>query len=138
METISATQVRKTWSETCDSAARVRPAFIKRTRDVFMLVNSNDLIKLLRYVNYHAKVLKEKEGVTLSLEEMDLVVHAETEDAALTKMASDILEYAEEYYDNYSLYSASPNRAEHAPYIIKALLLDDVEKIKGEIECREG
>lgn len=138
METISATEVRKKWSETCDNAAWVRPSFIKRTRDVFMFANSKDMIKLLSYFKFVVEVYKEKKGITLVLKDMDLAAHGNDLEEACHKIAEDILEYAEEYYENYHLYSNAPNRSDHLPYVIKALLLNDAEKIQGEIICQDG
>ena len=48
------------------------------------------------------------------------------------------MEYAEEYYNNFSYYNAAPNRKKHVPYIFKALIMDDIMKIGECIECHDG
>ncbi len=45
------------------------------------------------------------------------------------KPGKSILEYFLDYYEEYETYSRSPNRKSHIPYIFKALIIDDPEKI---------
>ena len=53
-------------------------------------------------------------------------------------MGEVILDYAGEYYAEYEFYSRSPNRTAHIPYIFKALIMDDAEKIGENIVCHVG
>ena len=53
-------------------------------------------------------------------------------------LAQSILGYAEDYYMDFSLYSNSPNRKEHIPYVFKALIADDIKKIEDLIQCLDG
>ena len=138
MQLINATDVRKNWSETCDSVTRVRPSFIKRTRGALLLASREDVLSMLAAYTLTAKIIKDKKSVTLSLNELDLVENAASIEEAKLLLAESILDYAEEYYENYSLYSKSPNRGSHQPYIIKALLLGSVERIAEELICQAG
>ncbi|MBR6770141.1 MAG: hypothetical protein IKM28_02670, partial [Lachnospiraceae bacterium] len=45
------------------------------------------------------------------------------------RLQEEILEYAEEYYQNYDMYFHTPNRKGHVPYIFKALIMDAPEAI---------
>jgi hypothetical protein len=138
MQIINATEVRKNWSETCDMVARERPGFIKRTHDSYLMASFEDALMLLQAFKFNAVILPEKNGVTLSLNEIDLFEFAEDIESAKTLLARSILDYAEEYYLNFKLYSSAHNRAGHLPYVIKALLLGSEERIKEEMICQNG
>ena len=138
MQTVNATDIRKNWSLACDQA-RVRPSFIKRTHDRMFLSSVDNMIKLLAGVFYECVLYKEDDGsYTASLKHMDLAENAGTREETLTAMSRAILDYSEEYYDNYELYSRSPNRSSHLPYVTKALLLGSAEKIREEIVWQSG
>lgn len=135
----SATEARKEWSQTCDSAVREKPGFIKRTRDLLVLSSAAMLSDLLEGYRYTADEFIEDDGsVTLALNEMDLAENATTKEDALHLLGSSILDYAEEYYNAYDVYSKAPNRRSHAPYILKALLIADPIQIGKEIICQIG
>lgn len=135
----SATEVRKEWSSVLDSVVRDKPQFIKRTRDKMWLSNLEIMGEILDAYKFTAeKYIEDDESVTLSLNEIDLVENASTEAEAKNLLAQSIMEYAEEYYNNFSYYNAAPNRKKHVPYIFKALIMDDIMKIGECIECHDG
>ena len=76
--------------------------------------------------------------VTLSLNEIDLVENGKDEQEARLNMGNAILEYALDYYLEYEMYSRSPNRKKHIPYIFKALIIDNPEKIGDMLQCQDG
>jgi predicted RNase H-like HicB family nuclease len=49
--------------------------------------------------------------------DLDLVTEMESPEEALEDMVEAMKDYAEEYLSEYELYSRSPNRAHHLPYI---------------------
>ncbi len=139
MMATSATEVRKEWSSVLDSVVRDKPQFIKRTRDKMWLSNLDIMGEILDAYKFTAEKYIEDDGsVTLSLNEIDLVENASTEAEAKNLLAQSIMEYAEEYYNNFSYYNAAPNRKKHVPYIFKALIMDDIMKIGECIECHDG
>lgn len=139
MQSINATEVRKNWSEVCDYVVRKKPSLITRTRDTLYLSSKENMLNLLSSTRYECNVYKEKDGSYTAIStSMDLAENAGSEEAACAELANSILEYAEEYYENYALYSAAPNRRPHLPYITKALLLGDVNQIKEELVCLNG
>lgn len=134
-----ATDIRKEWSAAIDSVIHNRPKFIKRTRDRMWLSNIDTMKDILSAYHFTADKYTEDDGsVTLSLNEMDLVSNAPTEQEAKDLLAEDILEYAEEYYENYEMYSHAPDRKKHVPYIFKALIADNTEEIGEDIKCLNG
>lgn len=134
-----ATTVRKEWSAVCDSVIHEKPKFIKRTRDKMWFSNLETISELLEA--YHFSVMKyiEDDGsITLSLNEIDLVENGKDEQETRLKMGKAILEYALDYYNEYEMYSRSPNRKKHIPYIFKALIIDNPEKIGDTLQCQDG
>lgn len=134
-----ATKVRKEWSSVCDSVIHDKPKFIKRTRDKMWFSNLETMRSILDIYKFTAQRLVEEDGsVTLSLNEIDLIENGKNEDEARLKLAQSILEYAVDYYNDYAMYSHSPNRKGHIPYIFKALIIDDPEQIGAMIQCQDG
>lgn len=134
-----ATMVRKEWSAVCDSVIHEKPKFIKRTRDKMWFSNLETVLEILDAYQFTAQRYAEQDGsVTLSLNEIDLVENGKDEGEARLKLANAILEYAMDYYTEYETYSHSPNRKKHIPYIFKALIIDDPEKIGDILQCQDG
>lgn len=82
--------------------------------------------------------IEDDSTITLSLDQIDLVENGKTESEVKEKLAQAIMEYAVDYYENYSLYSIAPNRKEHIPYIFKALITDDIGELGESIICHAG
>lgn len=139
MLALNATTVRKEWSSVVDEVIRSRPCFIKRTRDYMLLSDTNLVECLLQAYRFSACEYKESDGsVILSLNEMDLIATGADHESAVENMAKEILEYAGEYYEEFSKWSSAPNRKSHLPYVFKALILGDTKKIGALIECQVG
>lgn len=134
-----ATTVRKEWSAVCDSVIHNKPKFIKRTRDKMWFSNLEIMSELLEIYHFTAIKYIENDGsITLSLNEIDLVENGPDEQTARLNLAKAILDYSLDYYNEYETYSRSPNRKKHIPYIFKALIIDDPEKIGEILQCQDG
>lgn len=134
-----ATEVRKEWSSYCDSVIREKPIFIKRTRDKMWFSNLDTMSDILKAYSFTAYRYVEEDGsVTLSMNEIDLVENGATEQLARLALAKALLDYSEEYYSNYEMYSHAPNRKEHVPYIFRALIMDNPEEIGECFQCQDG
>ena len=139
MLTKNATEVRKNWSQVVDEVIRDKPAFIKRTRDYMVLINEKFFADLLSIYTFSAKRYIEDDGsITLSLNEIDIVENASSESEAINALASSILDYALEFYQDFGYWSNSEARKAHIPYIFRALLLNDINKIGECIKCQDG
>lgn len=139
MLTVNATDVRKEFSQTIDMAIREKPQFIRRTRDYLFLSDINFVDTLLSAYSFTAKKFVEDDGsVTLSLNEIDLAENAETEESAKKKLAQSIIEYAEDFYNDFNFWSIAPNRKGHIPWVFKALIIDDADKLGELIQCQNG
>lgn len=134
-----ATMVRKEWSAVCDSVIHEKPKFIKRTRDKMWFSNLETVLELLNVYQFTALRYRESDGsITLSLNEIDIVENGKNEAEARLNLANAILEYARDYYNEYEVYSHSTNRKKHIPYIFKALIIDDSERIGDMLQCQDG
>ena len=134
-----ATTVRKEWSSICDSVIHDKPKFIKRTRDKMWFSNLETMIQILEAYQFTAQKFIEEDGsVTLSLNEIDLIENGIDEKKARLAMGTAIFDYSIDYYNDYAFYSRSPNRKGHVPYIFKALIMDDPQKIGDSILCLDG
>ena len=134
-----AATVRKEWSAVCDSVIHEKPKFIKRTRDRMWFSNLETISDILQIYQFTVLRYIEDDGsITLSLNEIDLVENGKNEQEVRLNMGKAILEYALDYYNEYEMYSRSPNRKKHIPYIFKALIMDDPEKIGDMLQCQDG
>ncbi len=134
-----ATTVRKEWSAVCDSVIHEKPKFIKRTRDKMWFSNLETISEILEAYYFTAtRYIEGDNSVTLSLNEIDLVENGKDEKEARLNMGMAILEYALDYYNEYEMYSHSPSRKKHIPYIFKALIIDNPEKIGDMLQCQDG
>ncbi len=136
---MNATDVRKEWSTIVDNTVRQKPQFFKRTRDYLVLSDLHFMEELLAAYSYSAVRMDEKDGsITLALNEIDLVENGKDETEARVKLAASILEYADDYYNEFSYWSSAPNRKSHIPYVFKALFIGDIQKIGDSIQCQAG
>lgn len=134
-----ATTVRKEWSAVCDSVIHEKPKFIKRTRDRMWFSNLETISDILQIYQFTVLRYIEDDGsITLSLNEIDIVENGKNEQEVRLNMGKAILEYALDYYNEYEIYSRSPNRKKHIPYIFKALIIDNPEKIGDMLQCQDG
>lgn len=140
MITLNATDVRRDWSTVMETVVREKPQFIKRTRDYMVLADLKLFEDLLSAYQFTANKFTEENGsITLSLNEIDLVENGETEAEARSLLGKSIMGYAEDFYKEYKLWSAAPNRQNHIPYILKALTIDDSGKIGDSLVlCQAG
>ena len=138
MLAINATKARNEWSSVVESVIREKPVFIKKTRDYLFLSDMDVLEKLLSVYSFHAKILPEDDGtITLSLDEIGLIENAPDLPGAVSALSAAILEYSEDFYKEFSYWSRGSGKS-HIPYVIKALILNDINKIGDLIECRHG
>ena len=136
MLVMNATDVRKDWSAVIDSVVREKPKFIKRTRDYMILANIKTLESILDTYTFTADEYVEENGsITLSLAELPLVENGRDKEEAVSNLANGILEYAEIFYEYFDRFAANES---DIPYVFKALLLNDAEKIGGLIICHPG
>lgn len=101
--------------------------------------NVSFIESLLSAYTFTADRYNEPDGsVTLSLNELNLAENDKTEDETKRKLAASILEYAQDFYNDFNYWGKAPNLKGNIPYIMKALILDDVDKIAECIKCQDS
>lgn len=134
--TISATDVRKDWSLFIDQVVHGKPGVVKRNRDYFLSISLEQALRLLEGYRFKTEIFTEEDGsITLSLEEIDLVVNGPDLETAKNEMAAELISYSQDYFNDFQLYYNAPNRKGHFPYVLKVLLLEDIKAVYGLIDA---
>jgi len=129
---LKASDVRREWSRFIDEVKWVKPALVKRNRDIVSVLSLDLLEFILEEYKLTVEVKKEADGsYTGFLNEIDLMVNTDDIESLELEMANELLEYSEEYMNEFAFYFGSPNRKNHFPYVYRAILAsDDIEKVK--------
>lgn len=136
MQTINATDVRREFSQFIDTVVREKPVVIKRNRDYILSISLEQTVNLLADYRFHMNLFSEENGsITASLNELDLIINTTDRNNLKNLMAQEILDYAEDYFEQFSLYYNSTNRQKQFPYVLKAILADNLEEIAGFIDA---
>jgi len=69
-------------------------------------------------------------GYVANCPELDLVTEGNTPNAALDDLIDMTIDYAEQYMKEFELFSKSPNRASHKPYILEIQKRGTKEKVR--------
>lgn len=121
-----------------DSVVHSRPAFVKRTHDSITMMDSRLLKYLLINLVFHVDMDTEEDGsVTGLISELDLVENAPTKDACLEKLLAGMKDYAQDFYNDFNLWSNAPNRQTHIPYVLKILSSED-DDLRRCMICQDG
>ncbi len=130
METFNASNVRQEFSHFIDTVVRDKPLTIKRNRDYIISFSMEHVRLLLAYYRFHVRYVKEDDGsITGSLNEIDVVVNGNNESDVNHLLAKELIEYAQEYNDEFSYYYNSLNRKSHFPYILHVLIQDNIDGV---------
>lgn len=90
-------------------------------------------LKLRVHINWY-----DGEGYIAHCEEIeDLIALGATREAAVIEMCNCLLEYAEDYYNDFELYSKAPNRKHHLPYVERIRVLAAPEQVKEMLVCMD-
>jgi len=129
---LKSTEVRKEWSRFIDDVTRDRPALVKRNRDLIAVLSLELLDSILSEYKLTVEVEKEKDGSYSGVfNEMDLMANARDIKSLEEKLANELVEYSEEYMDEFKIHYYSPNRKNHFPYVYRiSVQSDDMEKVK--------
>lgn len=137
--TLNATDVRKDWGGFIDSVARDKPKVIKRSRDYIVAMSLDLLREILKIDKMHVHLMQEADGtVSAVIDELDLTANAPDEVQVMETLAQDAIEYANDYYADFSYWHSAANRREHLPYILAILACDPQNVAKELFVCQVG
>ncbi|MBT2289110.1 hypothetical protein J7E73_08180 [Paenibacillus albidus] len=128
---LNATEVRQSWGSFIDTVTHDRPQFVKRNRDTFAAISVSQLRTILSAYTFTAKITEEEDGTfTGSLNEIsDIIAFGLTREDLKRGLAENLIEYANEYIEEFQLYSKAPNRKSHSPYILHVLVKSDLDEV---------
>jgi hypothetical protein len=147
METLlNATDVRKDWGHFIDTVVRVGPQFIKRNRDTLVVIGADQLKELFASFRFKLDVEREENGsysgtvnglnnTSTTPTTLDVVANAPTIDELKLALADELVEYAQEYSEEFALYFNASNRKSHAPYVMNILLQDNQHAVANLIDA---
>ena len=133
MKTIlKSTEVRKEWSSFIDDVIRESPALVKRNRDLVAVLSVELLDYILSEYKLTVEVKKEKDGSYSGVfNEIDIMANARNLESLEDKLANGLIEYSEEYMDEFKMHYYSSNRKDHFPFVYRVSLYSgDLENIK--------
>ncbi|TCP60438.1 hypothetical protein [Baia soyae] len=135
MQAAMATDVRKNWSEFFDTVVRDKPQAVQRNRDLAMFIALPHMKEILKSYKLTLEVEREEDGsYTGGLKEIDLVSNAHSLQDLKKNLAQDLVEYAQNYMEEFNLYFHSPNRRNHFPYVLHVLIHDDLTEVEKLID----
>ena len=130
--TLSATDVRKNWSQFNDDIVREGPRFVHRNRDEWAALSSDHLKAAFDHLQITATNFKEVDGtITMSVNELDIVENGDSIEEVLDLTADALIDYAREYMDFFQQYFNSPNRKAHLPFVLKIIAQSDYEAVRS-------
>jgi antitoxin YefM len=131
------TEARKEFSSLYDEVYHsYKPVIIKRKQSEEIMLLRPDLQKML-LTGYSLKpeVLHETDGsITLALDQLEIYVNEGSKENAVQALISDLKAYAVDYMNRSALFLNAPNRAGHFPYVLRILLCNDDNEIRGLLE----
>lgn len=130
-EVLSASDVRSRWAEVFRRAAAERhPVAIERSgMEPALLIGVEELDRLLVGYEFHPEVFFEETAVSVWLPEFGLYGRGGSYEEAQEDLVHEVRDYVEEYLDEAQHYLRAPNRAEHFPHVMKALVADAVDRL---------
>ncbi len=135
-EVINATDVRRDWGSFIDNVVRFKPSLVKRNRDYLAAISLEHLEAVLTPYRFTLEYKKEVDGsISGSLKEMDILANAATLDALKIEIAKELVEYAQEYMDEFDKYYRAPNRKPHFPYILRVLIQNNEDAVEGLLDA---
>ncbi|MBE1443655.1 hypothetical protein [Paenibacillus sp. OAS669] len=131
MEALLATQVRANMGGFIDSVVREKPQAVRRNRDVIVAASLEQMKFFLQVYEFNFEYEQDEDGrYAGSIEEVDFIVaDGETLEELRLELARHLIEYAKDYFSDYPRYTATPNTRNHAPYMLRVLLEDDVKSV---------
>ena len=111
---------------------------IKNTEN-YMTLDYDIVETMLEPYKFTAEEHTEEDGsVILCLNEIKFLIETgATREEAIKNLAAEILDFSKDYFNDLKFWARGNGKA-HVPYLLKALMLNDVEKIGGLITCRLG
>ncbi|MGH2380290.1 MAG: hypothetical protein ACRDG7_03600 [Candidatus Limnocylindria bacterium] len=127
MDTLIYSEARNAFADIFDAAIAHAPTRIARRRSgEAVLIGHDDLLALTEPFAFHPAVYFEQDGVSIWLPELELWGRGADFESAREDLIDEIRHYQEEYLADARL-RAAPNHRPRAPWLVRAMLLDDTQ-----------
>ncbi len=93
---------------------------------------------IIQEKNISVLLALDESGYCAYCPELDIVTEMETPEEAIGDMIDAIKDYAKEYMEDIELYSKSPNRAHHLPYVKAIYACKTDWELRMFIEIKHG
>lgn len=135
-EVINATDVRRDWGSFIDNVVRFKLSLVKRNRDYLAAISLEHFEVVLSPYRFTLEYEKEADGsFSGSLKELDILANASSLEALKTEIAKELIEYAQEYMDEFDKYYGAPNRKPHFPYVMRVLIQKNEDAVRGLLDA---
>lgn len=100
---------------------------------------SSEMLRIFfETLKFTVSVFKEEDGsFTGTLEELNLIENASSKENCLISLLEAMKDYAQDFYNDFTLWSSAPNRKSHIPYVLKILSSSD-SQLLGDMICQNG
>ena len=128
--TMNVTEVRANFSEFIDRVVREKPQVVKRNRDVVTTLSLPHVNEILKFYEFSMEYEETDGEFVGSIEQIeDIVGSGKSLEELKLNLAHQLIEYAEDYYADFSSYYNAPNRKAHFPYVFRILIQNDVKSV---------
>ena len=125
MTAVIYSDARNAFADIFDAAIAHAPTRIARRRSgEAVLIATDDLLTLTEPFTFHPDVYFEPQGVSIWLPELEVWGRGPDFASAREDLIAEVRQYVEEYLADEGLRTA-PNHRPHAPWLVRAMLLDD-------------
>ena len=130
---LNASEVRANFGGFIDNVVRQKPQVVKRNRDVIVALSKEALKDALSIYELTIEFEQDEDGrYAGSIEQIsDIVADGETLEELRMELANKLVDYAKDYYADFSRYYNNSNRHSHAYYILRVILEDNLETVSG-------
>lgn len=127
MDAVLYSGARNGFADIFDAALAHAPTRIARRRSgEAVLISRDDLLALTEPFSFAPSVYFEPHRVSIWLPELELWGRGEHFEAAREDLIDELRQYLEEYLSDEQL-RVAPNHRPHAPWVVRAMLLDDAQ-----------
>jgi hypothetical protein len=131
MDAVLYSEARNGFADIFDAAIAHAPTRIARRRSgEAVLIGYDDLLALTEPFAFHPAVYFEPGAVSIWLPELELWGRGADFETARSDLIDEVRQYLEEYLADERLRMA-PNRRSQAPWLVRAMLLDDAQLVEA-------
>lgn len=130
MQVLNANDIMNDFGSFVDKVIIEKPIVFKQNQN-YVLSISRELVMSVFADKAFSPLFTEEEGIiTATLKDFDFVVQGRSRDEVMTKLTVELIDYTQDYFNDFQLYYYSPNRQKHFPYIIKVLMSDSFKQVE--------